>query len=267
MLTMVLALLLALSMSSAYAEDLGIQVIGGPNAATQTQSLDDIQVGTTYTLDGFAKVTPVEYLVVDYFAQFNKDADYTNIPHGYGASHVYFESPIHTYDDYCKDASWQDSGMNAEFIWLKLDITNLQKEPISFMKNIEVKVTYDGEYEFAGWVRQINYDYNIICYRYGSTTKGGATIVIHASSYTTAYAPTLPAVKLSSWAIRVPLKISPTVSIPTGAARTAAIRNRMRSCSWAFLASKPKPMWAIPSARAHPPAAAMGNITTNGRFH
>lgn len=182
MLTMVLAPLLALSMSSAYAEDLGIQVIGGPNAATQTQSLDDIQVGTTYTLDGFAKVTPVEYLVVDYFAQFNKDADYTNIPHGYGASHVYFESPIHTYDDYCKDASWQDSGMNAEFIWLKLDITNLQKEPISFMKNIEVKVTYDGEYEFAGWVRQINYDYNIICYRYGSTTKGGATIVMNPAN-------------------------------------------------------------------------------------
>ena len=182
MLTMVLALLLALSMSSAYAEDLGIQVIGGPNAATQTQSLDDIQVGTTYTLDGFAKVTPVEYLVVDYFAQFNKDADYTNIPHGYGASHVYFESPIHTYDDYYKDASWQDSGMNAEFIWLKLDITNLQKEPISFMKNIEVKVTYDGEYEFAGWVRQINYDYNIICYRYGSTTKGGATIVMNPAN-------------------------------------------------------------------------------------
>lgn len=182
MLTMVLALLLALSMSSAHAEDLGIQVIGGPNAATQTQSLDDIQVGTTYTLDGFAKVTPVEYLVVDYFAQFNKDADYTNIPHGYGASHVYFESPIHTYDDYCKDASWQDSGMNAEFIWLKLDITNLQKEPISFMKNIEVKVTYDGEYEFAGWVRQINYDYNIICYRYGSTTKGGATIVMNPAN-------------------------------------------------------------------------------------
>lgn len=183
MLTMVLALLLALSMSSAYAEDLGIQVIGGPNAATQTQSLDDIQVGTTYTLDGFAKVTPVEYLVVDYFAQFNKDADYTKIYSGTQDSEVYYE-PKREYNAAMsyKDASWQDSGMNAEFVWLKLDIINLQKEPISFMKNIEVKVVYDGEYEFAGWVRQINYDYNIICYRAHSDTKGGATIVMNPAN-------------------------------------------------------------------------------------
>lgn len=180
MLTMVLALLLALSMSSAYAEDLGIQVIGGPNAATQTQSLDDIQVGTTYTLDGFAKVTPVEYLVVDYFGQFNKDANYSSTHTNYNnRDYVYYNTYL---IDYLVDASWQDSGMNAEFVWLKLDITNLQKEPISFMKNIEVKVTYDGEYEFAGWVRQINYDYNIICYRYGSTTKGGATIVMNPAN-------------------------------------------------------------------------------------
>lgn len=180
MLTMVLALLLALSMSSAYAEDLGIQVIGGPNAATQTQSLDDIQVGTTYTLGGFAKVTPVEYLVVDYFAQFNKDADYSSTHTNYNnRDYVYYNTYL---IDYLVDASWQDSGMNAEFVWLKLDITNLQKEPISFMKNIEVKVTYDGEYEFAGWVRQINYDYNIICYRQNSNTKGGGTVVMNPAN-------------------------------------------------------------------------------------
>lgn len=177
---MVLALLLALSMSSACADDLGIQVIGGPNAATQTQSLDDIQVGTTYTLDGFAKVTPVEYLVVDYFGQFNKDANYSRTFTDYNnRDYVYYRTNL---IDYLVDASWQDSGMNAEFVWLKLDITNLQKEPISFMKNIEVKVTYDGEYEFAGWVRQINYDYNIICYRRNSNTRGGGTVVMNPAN-------------------------------------------------------------------------------------
>ena len=177
---MVLALLLALSMSSACADDLGIQVIGGPNAATQTQSLDDIQVGTTYTLDGFAKVTPVEYLVVDYFGQFHKDANYSRTFTDYNnRDYVYYRTNL---IDYLVDASWQDSGMNAEFVWLKLDITNLQKEPISFMKNIEVKVTYDGEYEFAGWVRQINYDYNIICYRRNSNTRGGGTVVMNPAN-------------------------------------------------------------------------------------
>lgn len=185
MLTMVLALLLALSMSSAYAEDLGIQVIGGPNAATQTQSLDDIQVGTTYTLDGFAKVTPVEYLVVDYFGQFNKDAVYNSVGRDYTNDHVYYDTDWAQYSDwgyYYKDASWQDSGMNAEFVWLKLDIVNLQKSPVSFMKDMTVKVVYDGEYEFAGWVRQINYDYNINCYRRASETKGGGTVVMNPAN-------------------------------------------------------------------------------------
>lgn len=179
MLTMVLALLLALSMSSACADDLGIQVIGGPNAATQTQSLDDIQVGTTYTLDGFAKVTPVEYLVVDYFGQFNKDANYSSTSYTYNDSNtrVYYDSVY-----FLVDASWQDSGMNAEFVWLKLDIINLQKESISFMKNMEVKVIYDGEYEFAGWVRQINYDYNVSCYRRLSETRGGGTVVMNPAN-------------------------------------------------------------------------------------
>lgn len=91
MVAMVLAMLLALSMVGAHADELGIQVIGGPNTATQTQSLDDIQVGTTYTLDGFAKVIPMEYLVVDYFGQFNKDADYTKIYRDDQDSCVYYE--------------------------------------------------------------------------------------------------------------------------------------------------------------------------------
>lgn len=185
MLTMVLALLLALSMSSAYAEDLGIQVIGGPNAATQTQSLDDIQVGTTYTLDGFAKVTPVEYLVVDYFGQFNKDANYGSTDIAVGDSRVYYDSKCLGYNNwsgYYNDASWQESGMNAEFIWLKVDVVNLQKSPVSFMKDMSVKIVYDGEYEFAGWVRQINYDYNINCYRKNSNTKGGGTVVMNPAN-------------------------------------------------------------------------------------
>lgn len=183
MVAMVLAMLLALSMVGAHADELGIQVIGGPNTATQTQSLDDIQVGTTYTLDGFAKVIPMEYLVVDYFGQFNKDADYTKIYRDDQDSCVYYEPKREYNSALCYiDASWQDSGMNAEFVWLKLDIINLQKSSASFMKDMTVKVVYDGEYEFAGWVRQINYDYNIICYRAHSDTKGGATIVMNPAN-------------------------------------------------------------------------------------
>lgn len=35
-------------------EDLGIQLIGGENAATQTVSLDDMQLGKKHTIDGYA---------------------------------------------------------------------------------------------------------------------------------------------------------------------------------------------------------------------
>lgn len=183
-LSMVLVLLMLLNASAAVAsaEDLGVQVIGGNDTNTVAMSLDDMQLGTTYTIDGYAKVLPVECLVVDYFGQFNKDADYTSVDDSYGqTSHVYYQEKAlnGNWANYYMQAAWQDSGLNADFLWLKMDVTNLQTKAVPFMEDISVKVVYADEYEFAGWVRQINYDYNTNCYRYGSSTNGGGTVALN----------------------------------------------------------------------------------------
>lgn len=174
-----LMVLLVLTASAALAEDLGIQVIGGPNTESIPMSLDDMQLGQEYTIDGYAKIEPVEYLVIDWFGQFNKDANYSSTETKYASydSRVYYESKY--YNSFYTDATWRESGTNAEFVWLKLDVTNIQKTSVPFMKEITVKAVYADEYEFAGWVRQINYDYNGICYRYGVDTRGGGTVVLN----------------------------------------------------------------------------------------
>lgn len=179
----VLAVAVALfaMLSVASAEDLGVQIIGGENADAVSMSLDDMQLGTSYTIDGYAKVTPVECLVVDYFGQFKKDADYGSVNNDCKSDKVFYEEAAlkGKWADFYNDAAWQDSGVNAEFMWLKMDVTNLQMKAVPFMEGVAVKVIYADEYEFAGWVRQINYDYNTTCYRYGSDTNGGGTVVLN----------------------------------------------------------------------------------------
>lgn len=174
--------------SAAYAQDLNIQVIGGPGMNAQTQSLDDMKIGTSYTLDGYANVTPVEIMTVDCFAQFNKDADYSNVysrSYDNNLSTVYIRKNDDDmyYNWRWQDAVWQDSGTNAEFVWVKMDVTNLQKKAIDFTELTSVKIIYQDEYEFAGWVRQINYDYlrhdNLDVYRNAADRSHPNAVVLN----------------------------------------------------------------------------------------
>jgi len=176
-----LLMVLALTMGSAMAMDLEIQMIGGPEAAMVPVSLDDMQVGTTYTIDGYAKVTPKDFRFVDYFAQFNQDADYksTGRPYNPDGSFVGYEGKKGDYIRGYNQASWMDSGLNADFMWLQLDVTNAQKTGVNFMEEIAVKVVYADEYEFAGWVRQANFDYNTSVMRNHWEDNGGPFAVIH----------------------------------------------------------------------------------------
>lgn len=148
---------------AAGAEDLGIQVIGGPATESVPMSLDDLQIGQAYTIDGYAIIEPVEYQVVDFFAQFKKDADYTSVSgNNYDTADRVFVDKLNQdfyYNWRWWDAGWKDSGVNADFAWFMMDVTNLQKKDFDFMQNATVKVIYQDEYEFAGWVRQVNYDY------------------------------------------------------------------------------------------------------------
>lgn len=161
----VFAVIVALfaSMAVANAEDLGVQVIGGPATESVPMSLDDLQLGQTYTIDGYAIIEPVEYQVVDFFAQFKKDANYASVGGNKSgnADYVFVDklNKDYYYNWRWWDAGWKDSGVNADFAWFLMDVTNLQKKDFDFMQNTTVKVIYQDEYEFAGWVRQVNYDY------------------------------------------------------------------------------------------------------------
>lgn len=177
---LVLVMLLACG-GAAVAEDLSVQVIGGPDVAATPMSLDDVQLGATYTIDGYAKIMPREFAFVDFFAQFNDDADYNSANYSnknYWA--VYYEEGALNGKnaDYYKQASWKDSGENAEFMTFMMDVTNIQKKGFKFMEDTTVKVVYAEEYEYAGWMRQINYDYNKNVYRWNASTTGFKTAVI-----------------------------------------------------------------------------------------
>ena len=75
---------------------------------------------------------------------------------------------------YYDNAYFAISGNEAEFAWLKVDIMNLQKTEANFMKDMIVKVVYDDEYEYNGWVRQFNYDYSKSeVFRYKETSLVG----------------------------------------------------------------------------------------------
>ena len=63
---------------------------------------------------------------------------------------------------------------SAQFIWLALDITNLQKKPVDFIEEITSnEAAYKEDYVFAGWIRQ--YDAPSVFQRAGTrsltTTK------------------------------------------------------------------------------------------------
>lgn len=181
-----LAFVMLLSLSSvALASDLGVQVIGGPETEPQAISLDDLQLGKTYTIDGYATIVPVDAQFVDYFAQFSSNADYQDSSWTYPTNndadaYVYYqEDALKGYgSSYYRQAGWMDSGLNADFFWFRCDITNLQKKTVQYLGEASVKIVYDDEYEFNGWIRQANFDYNTAVYRYNTTTSGAPFAVL-----------------------------------------------------------------------------------------
>lgn len=163
----IVALLLAMIVASlpfAVAEDLGIQLIGPDDREMETVSLDDMQLGMSYRIDGYAVVNPLLFEFYDCFAQYVKDmpGDNSTDYNWQGGSSLVYRGGG---DYYLRNAYWNDSGANAEYAWLVLDITNLRKTDVKFMEEASVKVIYDDEYEYTGWTRQMNHDYRTKLYR------------------------------------------------------------------------------------------------------
>lgn len=130
--SMLLILSILMTVSVALAEGMGVQVIGGPVAETEPVSLDDFKLNTSVTIDGYATITGTEYLVWDEFNY--RKSEYSSGKY--------------------------ESGQEAEYVWLKLDILNLTTTARDYLTQYEVKVVYDDVYEYAGWAYQCDYDWN-----------------------------------------------------------------------------------------------------------
>ena len=139
----VLSVLLVLSMlltaSAALAEGMGVQMIGGPDISTDPVSLDDIQIGTSVDVEGYATFLPTSFGYLD----------------GLGAYKAGKNEVGYNFND---NNTWAESGNDAEYAVLRIDITNLNIKDKNFLEDCTIKVVYDDIYEYAGWAFQYNYD-------------------------------------------------------------------------------------------------------------
>lgn len=146
----------------ALAEDYGIQMIDLSQTEAVPMSLDDIQINMSYTLDGYAIFQPKEFKFVDCFAQFGEKGDYSAYNHDavtYAAVFCHSASQLVNSSWRYRDAAWIDSGETADFLWLLTDITNLQQTGVNFPDEVDIKVYYQDNYQFDGWICQIIYDH------------------------------------------------------------------------------------------------------------
>ena len=141
---------------SCYAADnsMGIQMIGGPGVDTTPVSLDNMKVGETVTIDGYGRITITEVGTIDIID--------------------YYQQGKRNIGDWGNDnRRRENSGVEAEFYIVKMDIVNLSLQPTNFLKNCTVVATYDDVYKFGGWCHQFNWNNT---FGYGTDTNKKAYI-------------------------------------------------------------------------------------------
>lgn len=154
-LIIVIMLLLSLTVDS-LGGDLGVQVIGGSNFQMEPLSLDDMKLEKTYTIPGYARITATSFSFNDVFVQYAQGKAGNNEHGGSNPGTVWYKS----YGGCFNYILWQESGTDADFAAFYMDITNLQKEDVAYIPQITVKVVFDDDYVFNGWVRQFDYNYD-----------------------------------------------------------------------------------------------------------
>ena len=198
-LSMFIALFMILVFSAAFADDdLGVQIIGEQQVATaaadEELSLDDIQLGKVYKISGNAIVAPRSFQFVDCFAQYTKDSDYSyQSLYGWDQRH---KGRVYTYA-YSWDrlhqgnwsptsltensAVWMDAGPDNQFVWFRIDITNVNYSVKDLSKAIVVKVVYANEFEFGGWIRLIDSSKIDLKYSDGAVSRFDYELTQHPS--------------------------------------------------------------------------------------
>ena len=135
LLSFTLACLMILSLSvTAFATDLGVQIIGGPQMETEAVNLDDLKMNVEAEIDGWGTIQLTSF---DFYDEL-----------GY---HAWYPS---------SGGQWITSGKEADFAILRMDITNTTLKAKDFLSDVSVKVVFDDTYEYAGWCYQSDYDWD-----------------------------------------------------------------------------------------------------------
>ena len=87
--------------------------------------IEDVKFGTAYKIKGFAVVTFQEFSFID--------------------------------SKYVHNGNNIESGAEADIAYLRADIRNLAKKDTKFLGTISVKAVYDDEYEYNGFIYQLNH--------------------------------------------------------------------------------------------------------------
>ena len=164
--------------SSTLQDDLAVQAVGGgaEPKSVEPMRFDNVTFGKSYKIDGYAAVTFLGFKFINMFAQWDDGKAGPEQQRGRKSDLVYSQKLTEKNKTlygwlYYPNCSFKGSGNEAEFAWLKVDVQNLSKMSFGFIKDISVKVIYDDEYEYDGWVRQFNYDYSKSeIYKYQETT-------------------------------------------------------------------------------------------------
>ena len=178
--TFVVVAVLLLSLCSASAEGFGVQVIGDDSSSRATDDMSDMQVGNTYEISGYGKITVANFEISDYFCQYDAgfpgdnsyeilgwtdkySDDFVNRERlGYVLRDIGDQTSGSTVNaSYFTHIKWVESGVDADFVLLSLDINNLSGEDHAFLGDATVLVVEDDQYKFGGWIVQYNFNYDV----------------------------------------------------------------------------------------------------------
>lgn len=144
---------------SGFAAEAGVVVIGSKEQENiEAASLDNMQVNVKADVPGYASFLPLSVKYQDNLWHYIEGNSELRI------DWFHFDdlnSPaVMPSKEWDRKSQYYASGEDAEYLIIKIDITNLSKteQKYSDDKLYKVKAFFDDNYEFKGWISQFNYD-------------------------------------------------------------------------------------------------------------
>lgn len=119
---------------STLADGTGILLISRPEEEIDTINMDDMKIGNTAHIPGYGNITLLSSDFMDFIPTEPTSHGFYNDGRGYENL---------------------ESGSQAEYLSLRLNILNTQKKPYNFAEDFcDVLCVFGDDYQFGGWSRQ-----------------------------------------------------------------------------------------------------------------